>query len=311
MKKTFSTNGKLLLTGEYFVLDGALALAVPVRYGQEFIIEEKGTLDGIHWESYNHKGAQWFEGQFNLNPLSIRESTNQSTAERLVQIFMALDTLQPETNLLKSGLKFQSFLEFPNNWGLGSSSTLIAALAQWAKVDPYELLAKTFGGSGYDLACAISNQPILYQIQETKRQFVQVPFFPGFHEQLYFVFLNQKQNSRTGIQRYRAQVKPNQSDLKKVSQMTLDMLQVKDLEQFGTIIEAHEKFISGKLQLPKVKDQLFSDYWGAVKSLGAWGGDFVMATSAKSREETIAYFKGKGLDVVIPFAEMIVEVSNR
>lgn len=310
MKTTFSTNGKLLLTGEYFVLDGALALATPVRYGQKFIIEEKDNLNGLTWESYDHQGAKWFEAQFEFHPFGILQSTNTPTAERLIQIFKALDALHAGTSLFRNGLKIQSYLDFPNNWGLGSSSTLIAALAQWAKVDPYQLLAKTFGGSGYDLACAVSGSPILYQIQETQNQFVQVPFFPDFHEQLYFVFLNQKQNSRTGIQRYRKHVNPNQQDQRLVSQMTLDLLQAKDLKQFKNVMSAHENFISKKLKLPKVKDQLFPDYWGAVKSLGAWGGDFVMATSAKNRETTEDYFKKKGLEVVIPFADMIVEVLN-
>ncbi len=53
-------------------------------------------------------------------------------------------------------------LEFPLNWGLGSSSTLIYNIAQWAYVSPFELSSKTFGGSGYDIACAQSMGPIIY-----------------------------------------------------------------------------------------------------------------------------------------------------
>lgn len=305
MERTISTKGKLLLTGEYFVLNGALALAIPVRYGQRFIIKESAATS-LQWESFDHQGQKWFDGHFGLNPLKIKGSTDTSVAERLLQIFTVLTKLRTGSTILKPGLSFQSFLEFPNNWGLGSSSTLIAALAQWAEVNPYDLLAQTFGGSGYDLACAISDQPLLYQIQSNTQQFVQIPFFPSFHEQLYFVFLNQKQNSRAGIQRYRSLVKPNEADRKIVSQLTLDLLQAKDLKQFKIVMNEHESFISKRLQLPKVKAQLFPDYWGAVKSLGAWGGDFVLATSAKSRAATISYFKEKGLETIIPFAEMMV-----
>ena len=49
MGKIFSP-GKLLLTSEYVVLDGALALALPTKLGQEFFVEE--TLDHqsrIYW----------------------------------------------------------------------------------------------------------------------------------------------------------------------------------------------------------------------------------------------------------------------
>ena len=36
MAGTLFSPGKLLLTSEYVVLDGALALAVPTQWGQEF-----------------------------------------------------------------------------------------------------------------------------------------------------------------------------------------------------------------------------------------------------------------------------------
>jgi hypothetical protein len=60
----------------------------------------------------------------------------------------------------------------------------------------------------------------------------------------------------------------------------------------------------------KVKDRLFSDYWGSVKSLGAWGGDFALATSNRSPAETRAYFEGKGLATVIPYDEIIRKVQD-
>lgn len=305
MENNISTNGKLLLTGEYFVLNGAIALAMPTKLGQNFTIRETINNKDLFWESFDYQRNKWFEGQFDWDNLQVKSSTHSSVSERLLQIFTAIKTLSPDLSNLKSGLHFQSFLDFPGNWGLGSSSTLIAALAKWAEVDPYDLLRQTFGGSGYDLACAISGEPILYQIQAEASQFIQVPFFPSFHEQLYFVFLNQKQNSRTGIQRYRELVSPTAEDRKIVSQFSLDLLQAKDLPSFKKVLNAHESFISKKLQLPKVKDQLFGDYWGAVKSLGAWGGDFVLATSAKSKAATLAYFREKGMETVIPFAEMI------
>ena len=39
MEKTFYSNGKLLITGEYLVLDGAKALALPTKYGQYLTVE--------------------------------------------------------------------------------------------------------------------------------------------------------------------------------------------------------------------------------------------------------------------------------
>jgi len=37
-KRTFYSHGKLLLTAEYVILDGAKALALPTKFGQEMEI---------------------------------------------------------------------------------------------------------------------------------------------------------------------------------------------------------------------------------------------------------------------------------
>ena len=60
MKQTFYSNGKLLITGEYLVLDGAKAFALPTKFGQNLIIEEaEGQI--IHWKSVDSDGSIWFE----------------------------------------------------------------------------------------------------------------------------------------------------------------------------------------------------------------------------------------------------------
>ncbi len=56
-------------------------------------------------------------------------------------------------------------LDFPRDWGLGSSSTLINNVAQWAQVDPFDLHFKVSNGSGYDIACANEDSPIVYSTQ--------------------------------------------------------------------------------------------------------------------------------------------------
>ena len=47
-KKTFYSNGKLLITGEYLVLDGARSLAIPTKFGQFLIVEEIENSNCIH-----------------------------------------------------------------------------------------------------------------------------------------------------------------------------------------------------------------------------------------------------------------------
>jgi len=41
--ETYRSNGKLLLTGEYVVLDGALSLALPTTLGQRLTVEKNKT----------------------------------------------------------------------------------------------------------------------------------------------------------------------------------------------------------------------------------------------------------------------------
>jgi len=65
----------------------------------------------------------------------------------------------------------------------------------------------------------------------------------------------------------------------------------------------HEKIISAIIQQKPVKSELFPDYFGEIKSLGAWGGDFVLATG---NEKSISYFKNKGFETILGFEKMIL-----
>ena len=71
------------------------------------------------------------------------------------------------------------------------------------------------------------------------------------------------------------------------------------------IIREHESFVLEALGLNKVKDQLFPDYWGEVKSLGAGGGDFVMMTNTRSEEELLSYLHARDIHVVHRFDRMM------
>ena len=61
--------------------------------------------------------------------------------------------------------------------------------------------------------------------------------------------------------------------------------------------------MSEVLELSTIKEAVFEDFNGVLKSLGAWGGDFIMAFS---KENPTDYFKQKGFETVIPFEEMIL-----
>ena len=187
----FHANGKLLLSGEYFVLDGAQALALPTQPGQSLEIE---TIDSnkntLTWFSYDEKKELWFNGKFNLPDCAYLNGTDDAAGERLSNIFLAIARQRPDFwTSMKGSLKLNTYLDFPREWGLGTSSTLIVNLAAWARVDPYQLLADTFGGSGYDIACGQSDQPLLYQRTDGQPRAQLVDYKPPFANQLYFVSL--------------------------------------------------------------------------------------------------------------------------
>ncbi|SDS17199.1 GYDIA family GHMP kinase [Winogradskyella sediminis] len=310
MKETtqsYRSNGKLLLTAEYAVLDGAKALAIPTSYGQSLVVKTYDS-DTIQWKSYNELNAVWFECIISLDAIkSYRPNrlAKHSVQERLIQVIHAAQELNSEFLIDNQGYLITTHQDFNRLWGLGTSSTLINNIALWANVNPYALLARTFGGSGYDIACAQHSTAITFQLQsKAKNPIVNaVDFKPEFRNHLYFVYLNQKQNSRDGISAYKALNKIDTSGITKINEITDQMIVCNSLSEFEILLNAHEHIIAHLIDQKPVKDRLFSDFNGAVKSLGAWGGDFVLVTS---KTDPTAYFKNKGLHTVLPYKDLVL-----
>ncbi|WP_299228403.1 GYDIA family GHMP kinase [uncultured Psychroserpens sp.] len=304
MIKNYFGHGKLLLTGEYVILDGSLSLALPTTYGQHFTVE---PIEGsrLVWQSIDDNSNIWFNTEFDLDQLKLTDQINDhdSVTKRLLQILRAAKMLQPEFLDTDQGYKVSTELEFPRNWGLGTSSTLIYAMSNWAKIDPYKLLELTFGGSGYDIACADANSAITYQlIDKHQRHITPVDFNPSFKSHLYFVHLNQKQDSRDGIAQYRAVTSAITAEISEISNITKQMLSCDSLETFQKLIEQHEHLISKLINQTPVKQKLFNDFSGSIKSLGAWGGDFILVAS---KTDPTDYFKEKGYKTLINYQSMV------
>lgn len=319
--ETYLSNGKLLLTGEYVVLDGALSLAVPTKYGQSLAIDSI-VESNIIWRSLNDSGSVWFEGEFELKDNGmLKQVQHDEISNRLFQILNAAKQLNPTFLNTNEGFEVTTKLDFPQNWGLGTSSTLINNIAQWAQVDAYALLEKTFGGSGYDIACAQYDTPITYQLIKheipnhtsttlstevqghKKRNIEEINFNPTFKDSLYFVHLNKKQNSREGIKHYNSQKGNSIASMHQISDITTKIISCNSLDDFDVLITKHENIISQLTRQTPVKELLFNNFNGSIKSLGAWGGDFVLATS---KTDPSSYFKSKGYNTIIPYKDMII-----
>ncbi|SHE71055.1 Mevalonate kinase [Arenibacter palladensis] len=305
MIEQYYSNGKLLITGEYLVLDGAQSLAIPTLYGQSLSVKEnqEGLLT---WKSLDEKGKPWFECVYELQGFS-PVSNNQVSEEALVvsdtlrKILLEARNLNPSFLSTSQGYEITTALNFPREWGLGSSSTLINNVAQWAHIDAYALLWNAFTGSGYDIACAQNNSPITYQLKNNRPIVQPASFNPTFKNDLYFVYLNQKQNSREGIAQYRKTEFNTFSAISQINSITELILTCSRLSQFDKLIKKHELILSEILGIPTVKERLFPDFKGAIKSLGAWGGDFILATGNKTTPD---YFREKGFAIVIPYSKM-------
>ncbi len=277
--------------------------------GQTLEVESSGS-ETLHWVSLDERGEQWFEAFFQTENFDCRQNTDAAVAERLQKILLEARNLNP--GFLQAAVSSQQSavttrLDFPREWGLGTSSTLIFNVAQWAQVDPFELQFRSFGGSGYDIACAGANQPILYQLKEGKPQWEPCPFVPAFANCLYFIYLGKKQDSRSGIAQYQKRGTVDgsrQLAVGRISRLTQEFLAAKTLAEFEALMLEHERIVGKAVQLPRAKSLFFNDFWGEIKSLGAWGGDFVLASSERSPELTRQYFSEKGCPVFFPFHEL-------
>jgi len=299
-------NAKLLLTAEYLVLNGAKALAVPIKFGQQVQVEE--NLQGfISWQSVAHDGTEWFNGKYNISDFRTIESSNPEIAVHPQRLMQAARKLNQEFCSYSAGCHVISTLNYPLLWGLGSSSTLITAVAAWAKVDPFQLHFEVSKGSGYDIACAISPGPILYSLRENKPEFVPVTFSPSFADKIYFVYQGIKQDSAEGIKKFRMKnSRPEAKNVEEAGLLTHRMLNADSLTEFEQVIREHEALISHVLGVPAIKQTLFSDLPGEVKSLGAWGGDFCMLTWQNDPGLLSAYLKSKGLETWFNFNDIVL-----
>lgn len=300
---TYQAQGKLLLTGEYFVLDGAISLAVPTKLGQSLSLKQNETSSNeLLWNSKDFNGNTWLEGVWDADK-SVWNSINQP--EKAAYLSQLLTFASRELNLDLGGFSVETKLDFPSDWGLGSSSTLVSLLSQWWKCDAYELLSNSFGGSGYDIACATAKSPILYQLNDGIPKIESAPFKSAYEKQMYFVHLGKKQDSREGIRHYRKLGKEKLEWIPEISDITRKLLRCDDFDELLYLIMLHETIVSRALGLEKVKDKYFDDFPGAIKSLGAWGGDFVWVVSDEAETDIRAYFKHHGLENVISYGEMV------
>ena len=296
--KKFYGHGKLLLTGEYAVLDGAKALSVPTKFGQSLeVIKIEDGKKNIIWKSFTKEDELW---------LDYNSTLNSKNAEHLM-LKKILNTVKEMNSSIfeNNSFIFKTKLEFDRKWGLGSSSTLLYCLAKWADINPFILLEKTFGGSGYDLASAGEDKAIFYTKKDGKANWNTLDLNFPFKENLFFAYLGKKKNSRDAIKHYREQ-ESTKEFLDKISQLSENFSKAKHLEELQEIMLVHENLLSKRLKTPTLNNSIFSDTKNIVaKSLGGWGGDFILIATKLDYVSLKKYLATKELNVVLRYDEMI------
>jgi len=305
----FYSKGKFLISGEYFVLYGAKALAVPLKCGQKMIVDEISRPGILEWKTMV-LDKPWFTARFRLTDMAILDCSDQKTAVFIRDLLNKGGELQPELHLTGKGFSITNFIDFDLNWGLGSSSSLVSNLAYWLDVNPFALYRASFHGSGYDVFCARANRPITFQLLDDHHEIHEVPFKPSFADNLHFVYLGRKQDSQESVRKFRTKPLKDPEVIQQVSELTDAFINASCLEDFSAAIRQHEKTISEAIDWPAVKQEFFPDFEGEIKSLGAWGGDFVMAATSMSPDKVRDYFSGKNLPVIFNWAEIILNFDN-
>ena len=253
----------------------------------------------IEWQSFNPEGNTWFTCTLSLPNFIVLDTNDRQIALHLQRFLINAKVLNPSFLSKMGTYKVNNYLEFDLDDGFGSSSTLTNNIAQWANINPFALHFNAFKGSGFDVAVAQIGKPILYTMNGSEPKIEVVNWNKNFADKLFFIHLNKKQNSRQSISEFSRS--PSVSQVMQLSKLSKLLAINEDYFEFCLLVELLETETSEFLHTPTIKQQLFSDFKGSIKSLGAWGGDYILATG----ENTENYFKEKGFNKIYPFKDLI------
>jgi mevalonate kinase len=305
--KHYHANGKVLLTGEYMVMYGASALVLPLRLGQSMQVEsthyDRDAL--ISWRA-EVLGEPWFSAMIRITDWTLKATTDEVVATKLIKLLQEAEKMNHLLFSPGSGYDIITNTSFNMNWGFGSSSALLANIAQWGMINPFELNFRISEGSGADVAGAISPGPVIYQKIKKHAVYSRLHFKPSFYKHLWLVYLGGKQDTTESVHAFMQTHSVKQHHIDRIDQLTREIARTDTLEVFLQLIREHEIILSEVLGLPRIREAMFDDFNGEVKSLGAWGGDFVLAASEDSDTEIRAYFEKNGLHPVFSFDEIML-----
>ncbi|HYW95549.1 MAG TPA: GYDIA family GHMP kinase [Bacteroidales bacterium] len=304
-KTVIRSNGKLMISGEYLVLSGAESLTLPLKKGQKMSIARTGGIPSLSWKT-TINGCFWFEARFSIPDFAIANTNDFPTAQYVRELLLAARKLNPGFLTGTVAYVVENELEFNVNWGFGSSSSLMYNLAVWAGVSPYELHFLVSDGSGYDIAAAGSDFPVIYSVHDHHPHVSRAGFSPAFRDKLFFVYTGRKVDSSREVSRFNGLQNTGADAVGQITDITRKMAVSKDFSQFTGFLEDHEAIISGVIGKKPVGKTEFKDFKGVVKSLGAWGGDFLLMATDLPVEYMVTYLRKKDLKTWFRYDDIVL-----
>lgn len=306
MTQTFYSNGKILISGEYLVLQGARALVLPLKVGQQMKVSTSaGHPDEIITWNARVRDESWFNATISISNWQILNTNDQPIAEKLVSILSEAERLNKALFNHGKGYEVTTRTSFEMDWGFGSSSALVANIARWANIDPFELHFRVSEGSGADVAGAISDWPILYRLVDRKPLFNRVDFSPPYLDKLWLIYTGIKQNTESSVRRFKERNSIIGGSVDLIDRISSEMIQAKTISDFMQLMREHENVVSRVLDIPQA-GQVYLDFPGEIKSLGAWGGDFILAASETGPQQVKEYFKHKNMHTIFSLDQIML-----
>jgi hypothetical protein len=296
-------NGKLLITGEYLVLVGAQALALPVCFGQRMKVFA-GEVSTLDWKSESPAGT-WFTAKFDPVSLKVMAATDHLIALKLKKILVAARRLNPQFLSGSVGWSVIVTANYPLEWGMGSSSTLCSLVASWADIPVFDLFRKISKGSGYDIACAGRNNILYYQLLKGQPVITETQAGRALKENTWFVYLGNKQDSAKEASAFLLGHNYAAIDLTEVSRLSYAICEAATSDDLIRLVDEHEYILSTILQREPIARR-FSSFPGTVKSLGAWGGDFAMFVSGLNPVDVVGQIRNLGFSTIFSYNDLII-----
>jgi mevalonate kinase len=298
---------KIILFGEYGVLLGAKALAMPyLKFSGQIIL--KSALDSNNDELSNSSHAS-------LNKLYQYFRSNVTDFQ-----YLNLDLFESE---LSQGVLFQSTI--PNGSGLGSSGAVSAAiygryLFEGSETADLMVIKQRLSAiescfhqvsSGIDPLISWINKPILI---DTPNAIVREIDLSTFFKTYTLFLINSNKQGETGLLVANFMSKLNQSDFKEqiennyitIINQTIESLLANDFSTFETSMTEYSSFQRDQLNW-LIADQYLEHFEYGISSgdfqlkiCGSGGGGFLLGI-AKNRILAENYFKSNCLDYTIVY----------